>query len=73
MINSSWGVRQLAYNQSAAGYISPLKYAGVDASGVPTFSFNKVKDAYPTKTYTNYLQNTSECWQILLGLKYFFN
>ena len=73
MINSNWGVRQLAYNQSSAGYISPLKYAGVNAAGVPTFSFNKVDDKYPTKTYTNYFKNTSECWQILLGLKYFFN
>ena len=73
MINSKWGVRQLAYNQSAAGYISPLKYAGVNAAGVPMFSFNKVDDQYPTKTYTNYFKNTSECWQILLGLKYYFN
>ena len=72
MFNSSWGVPQLAYNQSSAGYISPLKYAGNDG-GVPKFSFNKVNDAYPTKTYTNYYKNTSECWQILLGLKYFFN
>ena len=72
MINSNWGVRQLAYNQSSAGYISPLKYAGND-SGVPKFSFNQVDGKYPTKTYTNYYKNTSECWQILLGLKYFFN
>jgi hypothetical protein len=73
MINSKWGVRQLAYNQSeGTGYISPLKYAG-NEGGVPVFSFNKVDDKYPTKTYTNYYKNTSECWQILLGLKYFFN
>ena len=24
-------------------------------------------------TYTNYFEKTSECWQVLLGLKYFFN
>jgi hypothetical protein len=73
MINSSWGVRKLAcYQTGSAGYISPLKYAGNDG-GVPKFSFNKVNDQYPTKTYTNYYENTSECWQILLGLKYFFN
>ena len=72
MINSNWGVRQLAYNQSAAGYISPLKYAG-NENGVPKFSFNKVNDAYPTTTYTNYFKDTAECWQILFGLKYFFN
>ena len=74
MLNSKWGVRQLAYNQSSGtGFISPLKYEGVNASGVPSFSFNKVDGAYPTKTYTNYYKNTSECWQLLLGLKYFFN
>ena len=78
MINSKWGVRQFAYNQSGNTYnsansISPLKYEGVDASGVPTFSFNKVGDQYPTKTYTNFFKNTAECWQLLFGLKYFFN
>jgi hypothetical protein len=74
MINSKWGVRQLAcYQSGSAGYISPLNYDGLNASGVPQFSFNQVDGKYPTKTYTNYYKNTSECWQILLGLKYFFN
>ena len=79
MINSKWGVRQLAYSQSSgdsyssSNSISPLKYEGINASGVPQFSFNKVDGAYPTKTYTNYFEKTSECWQLLLGLKYFFN
>jgi len=78
MFNSKWGVRQFAYNQSGEAYpsannISPLKYEGVNASGVPTFSFNKVDGNYPTKTYTNYFKNTAECWQVLLGIKYFFN
>ena len=74
MLNSSWGVRKLAcYQTGSAGYISPLTYEGLNESGVPTFSFNKVDGNYPTKTYTNYYKNTSECWQILLGLKYFFN
>lgn len=73
MINSSWGVRKLACYQKGAGYISPLKYEGLDAEGYPTYSMVKVDGAYPTKTYTNYLKNTSECWQILFGLKYFFN
>ena len=75
MINSSWGVRKLdCYNKNSfTGRISPLKYEGLNASGVPTFSFNKVNDAYPTETYSTYYKNTAECWQILLGLKYFFN
>ena len=78
MFNSKWGVRQFAYNQSGEAYpsannISPLKYEGVEGTGVPTFSFNKVGDAYPTQTYTTCLKETYECWQVLLGLKYFFN
>ena len=74
MINSSWGVRKLAYNQSSGtGFISPLKYEGVDDSGVPFFSFNKVNGEYPSQTYTNCYINTAECWQVLLGVKYCFN
>jgi hypothetical protein len=75
MINSSWGVRKLdCYNKNSfTGVIAPLKYEGVNASGAPTFSFNKVNDQYPTQTYTTYLKNTSECWRVLFGLKYFFN
>jgi hypothetical protein len=75
MLNSSWGVRKLdCYNKNSfTGFISPLKYDGVDASGVPTFSFNKVNGEYPTQTYSTYLKNTAECWQVLIGIKYFFN
>ena len=75
MLNSSWGVRKLdCYNKNSfTGVIAPLKYEGVNASGAPTFSFNKVNDQYPTRTYTTYLKNTSECWRVLFGLKYFFN
>ena len=75
MLNSNWGVRMLdCYNKNSfTGVISPLKYDGLNAAGVPSFSFNKIGDAYPTKTYTTCYRNSSECWQVLLGLKYFFN
>ena len=74
MFNSNWGVRMLdCYNKNNfTGYISPLKYAG-NEGGVPKFSFNKVGGEYPTKTYTTCYKNTAECWQVLFGLKYFFN
>ena len=73
MLNSSWGLRKQAYSQSS--YISPLKYEGLNDAGQPYFSMNKDKNtnAYPTQTYTQYYKNTSECWQILFGIKYFFN
>ncbi len=74
MLNSSWGVTRLAYGQSeATGFISPLKYEGVDEAGVPRFSMNKVDGKYPTQTYTGYYKNTSQCWLVLLGIKYIFN
>ena len=75
LFNSKWGVRKLdCYNKNSfTGVISPLKYEGLNASGVPQFSFNKVGDAYPTETYSTFYKNTSECWRVLFGLKYFFN
>jgi hypothetical protein len=75
MINSSWGVRKLdCYNKNSfTGLISPLKYEGLNSRGVPQFSFNKVDDVFPTKTYSTWYSNAAECWQVLLGLKYYFN
>ena len=74
MLNSSWGVQKLScYQTSLTGTIAPLKYEGVGADNKPVFSMNKVGDAYPTQNYTKYYKNTSECWQILFSLKYFFN
>ena len=73
--NSSWGVRKLSCYASGSntGFISPLKYEGRTDSGEPIFSMNKVGGAYPTQTYTNYLKQTYECWQVLLGIRYLFN
>ena len=75
MLNSKWGVRKLsAYSKgSIEGYISPLKYEGVDASNKPIFSMNKADGEYPTATYTKHINLPTECWQVLVGIKYFFN
>ena len=75
MLNSKWGVRQLdCYSKgSNTGFISPLKYEGVDANNTPIFSMNKIDGAYPTQTYTKRINLPTECWQVLLGIKYFFN
>ena len=71
MFNSKWGVRKLdCYNKNSfTGFISPLAYD----SKTDSFSFNKVGDAYPTETYSTYYKNSSECWRVLFGLKYYFN
>ena len=74
MINSSWGVQKLScYQGSLTGTIAPLKYEGLNSANQPVFSMNKVGDAYPTENYTQYYKNTSECWHVLISLKYFFN
>ncbi len=74
MINSNWGVTKLScYQTSLTGTIAPLKYEGINESGAPYFSMNQVDKAYPTQNYNKYFKNTSECWQVLLGIKYFFN
>jgi len=75
LINSNWGVQKLSCYQTSPEVksIAPLKYEGLDASGVPTFSMNKVDKAYPTENYTKSNKVKGECWVILFGLKYFFN
>ena len=75
MLNSKWGVRKLsAYSKgSTESYISPLKYEGTNDSGKPVFSMNKADGEYPVATYTKHINQPYECWQVLLGIKYFFN
>ena len=75
MINSKWGVHKLDCYSSgeSTGFISPLKYEGVNDANVPVYSMNKVSGEYPTETYNKYLKKTYECWQVLLGIKYYFN
>ena len=74
MLNSNWGTRKMSvYQTSPNGTIAPLKYEGLNDAGVPTFSMNKVDGAYPTQNYTKTYSVFSECWQLLFGIKYFFN
>ena len=74
MLNSSWGVTRLSCYQTSLGTdVAPLKYEGVNEAGVPSFSMIQVDGAYPTQNYTKYYEHTSQCWQILFGIKYFFN
>jgi hypothetical protein len=61
LINNSWGVRQIPTTTQ------PLGITGVDANGVPTFSFDtQIKDSF--------VQDFSllSRWQMQLGLRYSF-
>ncbi len=75
MINSKWGVEKFSCYQTSndINVVSPLKYAGKNDAGQPTFSFNKVNNAYPTETFNKYYTNTNQTWHVLFGLKYKFN
>jgi hypothetical protein len=61
LVNNSWGVRQIPTTTQ------PLGVAGVDASGVPTFSFD-------TNIRETFVQDFSllSRWQMQVGLRYSF-
>ena len=69
LLNSKWGVYK---NMSISNSGAILKYEGRDVSNVPSYSMVKVKGAYPTETYSSYL-NINQCWMLQLGLRYIFN
>lgn len=64
MLNSDWGVRQIA-NSAAT---SPLELVRFDANGAPLFNFDKSV----TKTYTDDPGLKSR-WQMQVGIRYIFN
>lgn len=61
LINSAWGVRQLSTTWN------PIAVTGVDANGVPYFSFNTdLKDSYVDDT------SIASKWQMQFGVHYLF-
>jgi len=62
LLNSSWGVRQVA----SPAATSPLKLDSFDSNGDPVFIFNGVK-----KTFVDDPSLFSR-WRMQLGLRYFF-
>lgn len=62
LLNSKWGVRQLATTWN------PITVNGLDSNNVPYFSF----DTNLKKTYIDDVSLASK-WQMQLGLKYYFN
>lgn len=69
LFNSKWGVQRTNDNSYAKGL---LKYEGVDANNVPTYSMAKVNGEYVNKSYDYYRVDT-QCWQFQIGIKYLFN
>lgn len=67
LLKDTWGVTKVPVN---SGRI--LKYEGVTADNVPTFSMYQSENKLPTETFS-YLKNSSNCWQIQVGIRYIFN
>ena len=73
LLNSAWGVTKTT---SPSNFGKILKYEGKNAEDIPTYSMgyntvNKEKRLY-TNTYEPYL-NSSNCWQMQIGIRYIFN
>ncbi len=62
LINSSWGVRQLASTWN------PIRVNGLDADNVPYYSF----DTNLKNSFKDDVSLVSK-WQMQIGIKYFFN
>jgi len=69
LLNSNWGVYK---NMAVSNNGAILRYEGRDVSNVPSFSMVQVDGAYPTETYSSYL-DINQCWRLQIGLRYIFN
>ena len=70
LFNSSWGVAKFL-NPEIGTEARILKYEGVDADGVATFSTpSSIKGN--TQTFTS-SYSLGQCWYALIGIKYIFN
>lgn len=70
LFNSSWGVSKLL-NPEIGSEARILKYEGVDADGVATFSTPSAINGN-TKTFTPNV-SLGQCWYASIGIKYIFN
>lgn len=70
LFNSEWGVAKYL-NPAIGSEARILKYEGVDAEGVATFSTPSSINGN-TKTFTP-SYTLGQCWYALIGIKYMFN
>ncbi|MDI9533756.1 MAG: carboxypeptidase regulatory-like domain-containing protein [Bacteroidota bacterium] len=70
LFNSEWGVAKYL-NPAIGSEARILKYEGVDAEGVATFSTPSAING-DTKTFTP-SHSLGQCWYALIGVKYIFN
>ncbi|MBK7732259.1 MAG: TonB-dependent receptor [Bacteroidales bacterium] len=70
LFNSEWGVAKYL-NPAIGSEARILKFEGVDAEGVATFSTPSAING-DTKTFTP-SHSLGQCWYALIGVKYIFN
>ena len=70
LFNSEWGVAKYL-NPAIGSEARILKYEGVDADGVATFSTPSTING-DTETFTP-SYSLGQCWYALIGIKYIFN
>ena len=73
MINSNWGLTKISYTGTYGTNTNPILKVDHVENNTPVYSMVKAGDAYPTQTWNNVYKNYTECWQLLFGIKYFFN
>lgn len=71
LLNDKWGVTKVPVNNG-----SLLRYEGVTADNTPKYSMYYTKEngknVMPTSTF-DYQKNSTDCWQMQIGVKYTFN
>lgn len=72
LFNSKWGVEKNMNNCNGGRF---LQYDGRDANNVPYFSMYRGENGdQPVATETwSFNRNYSQCWQLQIGVKYYFN
>jgi hypothetical protein len=68
ILNSEWGIEK---NNNISNNGQILRYEGVDANNVPSFSFEQVGGDYPVNTY-DYNYFFGQAWSLQVGVKYSF-
>ena len=70
LFNSKWGVEK---NMSSCNNGRILKYDARDANNTPYFSLWKDSDGNAPVNTWEFNRNYNQCWQLQIGVKYYFN
>lgn len=70
LLNNSWGLAKSAVT------MTPLKFQGLNDQNEPTYTMNTINEngeaILPYRSFAP-VRNTTNCWQLQLGIRYIFN